>query len=354
SPTGGAAIQQIYDRLRARFDSFVTYSIDYRIYNLKQLAYLIKDNELAIHTAMKQDLDEGAYQVNIAELYTTICEIDLAVKRLPEWMADERRLRDARFAFKFMNPRIRKQPKGIALPSELAPNSAKLLAELIPRYLDPDGYAVVCGGADRATRLLEKQWGHILYTGSGSVGKIVATAAAKTLTPTTLELGGKSPVIISSCADVDKAARRMTSIKQLCAGQICVCPDYVLCSSDRVDDFISACTETLNTFFPPDPSPQSILHTPMSASLLQERHFERQQNMLEKAQLEGKVVYRGESDKQRRRMGVSLVKLDKDGIGETGSLVEDEIFGPVLPIIPVQDLDAAIRYINVRPHPLAF
>ena len=92
----------------------------------------------------------------------------------------------------------------------------------------------------------------------------------------------------------------------------------------------------LNTFFPPDPSPESFLQTPMSASLLQDHHFERQRNMLEKAQSEGKVVYRGESDKDRRRMGVSLVKLHQDGFDESGSLVEEEIFGPVLPIIPVQ------------------
>lgn len=165
-------------------------------------------------------------------------------------MKDEYKTRDANLAFKLARPRVVKQPKGVSLiigawnypwflaigpligaiaagcpcivkMSEHAPATAALFAELLPRYLDPDGYAVVLGGPEASTQLLKKRWGHILYTGSGGVGKIVAEAAAKTLTPTTLELGGKSPVIVTSDADLTVTARRMLSVKQLGLGQMC-------------------------------------------------------------------------------------------------------------------------------------
>jgi len=130
-------------------------------------------------------------------------------------------------------------------PSELAPSSSALLAELIPKYLDPEGYAVVLGAIDQTTKLLEKQWGHILFTGSGRVGKIVAAAAAKTLTPTTLELGGKSPTIVAGDANMRLTARRMMSVKPMSGSQICVSPDYILVVREKLDEFVSACQDTL-------------------------------------------------------------------------------------------------------------
>ncbi|WWC64986.1 uncharacterized protein I303_107600 [Kwoniella dejecticola CBS 10117] len=380
-PTSMDQIDKICTTLNARFDSMATHSLAYRLYNLKQLAYLIQDNEERIQQAVYKDLGKGGFDVSSGDLWPILNEIDLAVRRVKSWMRDESRIWDAMLSFKFMRPRVKKQPKGPVLiisawnypwqltlsplvgaiaagcpavlkVSEHAPSSSALLAELLPRYLDPEGYAVVLGAVDESTRLLEKPWGHILYTGSAGVGKIVATAAAKTLTPTTLELGGKSPVVVSSCANVKIAARRMFTIKQMAAGQV-IAPDYVLVMKDRVDDFIAACKETLDTFFPPSPSPLSFLHTPQSASMRNNTDLDRMISYLDKAEAEGKLVHRGEMNKETRRLGISLVKTNLNGEGESGGLVEDEVFGPVMAIIPVDDLDTAIKYINARPHPLA-
>nr|XP_019007737.1 aldehyde dehydrogenase (NAD+) [Kwoniella pini CBS 10737]OCF46518.1 aldehyde dehydrogenase (NAD+) [Kwoniella pini CBS 10737] len=387
-PTSIDQIDKIYTTLNERFNSGKTYSLAYRLYNLKQLAYLIKDNEKRIHQAVYKDLGKGAFDVSLGDLWPILNEVDLAVRRVKGWMKDESRIWDAMLSFKFMRPRVKKQPKGPVLiisawnfpwqltliplvgaiaagcpavlkVSEHAPSSSALLAELLPRYLDPEGYAVVLGAVEESTKLLEKPWGHILYTGSGNVGKIVATAAAKTLTPSTLELGGKSPVVVSSCANVKIAARRMFTIKQMAAGQVTngndrsVAPDYVLVVKDKVDEFVEACKETLDSFFPPSPSPLSFLHTPQSSSMRNDADLDRMISYLDKADGEGKLVNRGELNKESRRLGISLVKTNLNGEGETGGLVEDEVFGPVIAIIPVDDIDTAIKYINARPHPLA-
>lgn len=186
------------------------------------------------------------------------------------------------------------------------------------------------------------------------MGKIVAGAAAQTLTPTTLELGGKSPVIVSSDANFKIAARRMFSIKQMTGGQVCVAPDYVLCVKDKVDEFISVCKSTLDEFFPPLPSPKSLLNSPSGSSFLRSPDdFSRQLSYIEKAEKGRKLVYKGEMDEKTRRMGISLIKLNENGEGEEGGVMVDEIFGPVLTIIPVKDIDAAIAYVNARPKPLA-
>ncbi|WWC92528.1 uncharacterized protein L201_007487 [Kwoniella dendrophila CBS 6074] len=392
-------IEKLYETLNNRFSTGSTESLAYRLYNLKQLAYLIKDNEKRIHQAVYQDIGKGAYDCNLSDLWPIINEIDLAVRRVESWMKDESKIWDAMLSYKTMRPRVKKQPKGVALiistwnypwqltliplvgaisagcpavlkVSEHAPSSSALLAELLPRYLDPEGYSVVTGAVDETTRLLEKPWGHILYTGAGGVGKIVAAAAAKTLTPTTLELGGKSPVIVSSCANLKITARRMFSIKQMTADmryvslaqpthEICLCqsllvaPDYVLVIKDKADEFIKVCRETLDTFFPPSPSPESILYTPQSSSLRNTGDLDRMLSYIEEAEQGGKLVHRGELDRNSRRLGISLVKTNLNAIGEGGGLLEQEVFGPVMAIIPVDDIDAAIKYINNRPHPLA-
>ncbi|RXK39394.1 hypothetical protein M231_03347 [Tremella mesenterica] len=375
-------IGKVYNRLKDRFHSGITTSLDYRIYNLKQLGYLLHDNEKRIELALKLDLDKGRQDMALSDLMATYNEIELAIRSTKKWMKDETQYKDALLAYKFMRPSVKKQPRGLALiispwnfpwqcslcplvgaiaagcpaiikPSELAPTSSALLAELLPRYLDPEGYAVVLGGVEQSTKLLEYQWGHILFTGSNRVGKLVAAAGAKTLSPTTLELGGKSPVIVSSCADVRIAAARMFSIKQFSCGQMCVAPDYVLCAKDRVDDFVEACKDVLKTQYPSSPNPNAMIYSPSTSAMQNEAAFQRQVNILDKAEAEGKLVYRGEEDRQRRRMGFSVVKLNEDGKDESGPLVEEELFGPVLPVIPIRDIDAAIQYINSRPHPLA-
>ncbi|KAK1923282.1 Aldehyde/histidinol dehydrogenase [Papiliotrema laurentii] len=375
-------IDSAYAALHETFATRKTYSLGYRVYQLKQLAYLIHDNRTAIHAAVKEDLGGGQFAVDLCDVFPILNEVDLAIKRLPKWAKDETRYMDSMLTFKFMSPRIHKQPKGVALiispwnypwqltfiplvnaiaagcpalikPSEFSPASSALMAKLLPLYLDSQAYRVVLGDAEQSTHLLKRPWGHIMYTGSDRVGKIVAKAAADTLTPTTLELGGKSPVIITEDADIPKTVKRMFTIKQLNTGQMCVTPDYVLCAEEIVDKFIAECKKTLDEFFPPFPHENSILHAPMASHLRSSKDFERQAAFIQQAESAGKLVYKGEVDVEKRRMGFSIVKLSLDGQGEKGGLVEEEIFGPVLPIIPVSSLDSAIRYINARPHPLS-
>ncbi|KIR31413.1 aldehyde dehydrogenase (NAD+) [Cryptococcus deuterogattii MMRL2647] len=383
TPTPLPQIEQICDTLNKRFNSGVTRSLAYRLFNLKQLAYLIKDNETLIQAAVEKDQGKGPFDVTLGELWPALNEIDLAVKNVENWMKDETRTADAILSMKTMPSRVRKQPKGVALIistwnypwqlslcplvgaisagcpailklSEHAPTSSALLANLLPKYLDPEGYAAVLGEVEQSQALLAKPWGHILYTGSAGVGKIVAGAAAQTLTPTTLELGGKSPVIVSSDANFKITAQRMFSIKQMTGGQVCVAPDYVLCVKDKVDEFISVCKSTLDEFFPPLPSPKSLLNSPSGSSFLRSpADFSRQLSYIEKAEKGGNLVYKGEMDEKTRRMGISLIKLNENGEGEEGGVMVDEIFGPVLIIIPVKDIDAAIAYVNARPKPLA-
>ncbi|KAK8850725.1 hypothetical protein IAR55_004645 [Kwoniella newhampshirensis] len=381
-PTSLDKIEEIYTTLNSRFDSLATHSLAYRLYNLKQLAYLVKDNESRIQEALLKDLGKASFDVSYGDLWPIVNEINLALKRVEGWMQDEGRISDAMFSFKSMRPRVKKQPKGVALiistwnypwqltlgplvgaiaagcpavlkVSEHAPSSSALLAEILPRYLDPEGYAVVLGAVEETTRLLEKPWGHILYTGSAGIGKIVATAAAKTLTPTTLELGGKSPTIVTSCANLKIATTRMFSIKQMTAGQICIAPDYVLVVKDRVEEFIAQCRKTLDQLFPPSPSPNSTLHASAAANVRNPGDLDRLLTYVSTAESQGKLVYKGEVNKATRRMGISLVRLNENGQGESGGLVDEEIFGPVMSIIPVEDVDAAIKYVNERPKPLA-
>ncbi|TYJ57279.1 hypothetical protein B9479_002012 [Cryptococcus floricola] len=380
--TSLAQIDALYETLNKRFASGATQTLAYRLYNLKQLGHLVNDNLERIQAAVEKDIGKGGFDVLNGDLWIIFNEIELAVRKVETWMKDEGRMGDALLSMQSMRPRVRKQPKGVALiistwnfpwqlslnplvgaiaagcpaivkPSEHAPTSSALLAELLPKYLDPEAYGVVLGAADESKALLQKGWGHILYTGGGEVGKIVAKAAAETLSPSTLELGGKSPVIISPCANLKIAARRMFSIKVMTAGQMCVAPDYVLCPKDRVDEFIAACKQTLDEFYPPYPSPSSLLNSPHTSSLRNASDYARIAGYVDKAEQEGKLVYKGERDETKRRFGISLIRLNDGGVGESGGVADEEIFGPIVAIVPVDDVDAAIKYVNARPHPLA-
>ncbi|KAL1412475.1 Hexadecenal dehydrogenase [Vanrija albida] len=375
------ALDQIYDTLQATFLTNKTLDIAYRNYNLKQLYFLLTDNEERIHASLKADLDKAGFDANVGDIWPVVNQIALAIKRLPQWMKPESASKDASLMFKLMSPRVVKQPKGVSLiisawnypwqlalgplvgaiaagcpavikMSEHAPASGALMEELIPRYLDPEAYAVVNGGVDQTTVLLQKQWGHIMYTGSGVVGKIVAGAAAKTLTPTTLELGGKSPVIVAPDADVKIGARRILSMKSLNLGQVCVAPDYILVVKEKVDEFVNAIVETMDEFFPRG-SERSFVKDGAYACIRNERDYERIVSTIDEQDAKGQLVYRAEADEKRRRIGINVVKLPKDGAGEQGLLVNDEIFGPILPIMAVDSVEAAIKYVNARPHPLA-
>ncbi|KII87702.1 hypothetical protein PLICRDRAFT_112150 [Plicaturopsis crispa FD-325 SS-3] len=362
-------IPKIRDHLRAGFKSGKTKSIAYRKEQLLGLAYLIKDNTTALEDAIREDMGRHALETAVADIGGMIVEAKVAYDNVEKWAKTER----APFNFNYaaMRPSIRKEPKGVVCiigpfnipvwlllgplagaiaagnacvlkPSEMAPATAALITELLPRYLDPELYGVVNGGVAETTRLLELQWDHILYTGNGKVGRIVSIAAAKHLTPVTLELGGKNPVVIDPKCDLAVAAKRILWGKAANAGQLCVCPDYVLIQPEVQDKFIAALKEAHDTFYPEGPAKSESMGRIINAT-----HFKRVKTLLDNTK--GTIAFGGETDEATRYIAPTVVT----NVTGDDSLMSEEIFGPVLAVISVKDVDEAIEFINARDHPLA-
>ena len=230
----------------------------------------------------------------------------------------------------------------VAKPSELAPACAAVLARLLPQFLDDEAVVVVEGGVPETTALLEQRFDHIFFTGSTDVGRVVMTAAAKHLTPVTLELGGKSPTIVAGDADLKVAARRVAWGKFLNAGQTCIAPDYVLVESSARDQFVAELTDAITQFYGNDPQ-----STPDFGRIVNDRHHARLTGLL--ADAGGTVVCGGTTDADSRYVAPTVI-VDPD---PASRLMSEEIFGPILPIIEVDSLDAAIAFVNERPKPLA-
>jgi len=225
-------------------------------------------------------------------------------------------------------------------PSEVAANYASLLARLLPQYLDQSAYQVILGAVPETTKLLELQWDHIFYTGNGRIARIIAAAAAKHLTPLTLELGGKSPVIVDGTFDISLAAKRILWGKINNAGQICVAPDYVLVVREKQEELIEAFKTACELFYP-----EGALNSTSISRIVSDLHFKRVKGLLE--QTKGEIVFGGKTN-EKRGFEPTIVK----NVVEGDVLLEEEIFGPVLPLIPVDSVDDAIEFVNSRDHPL--
>ena len=225
-------------------------------------------------------------------------------------------------------------------PSEVSAATAALLGRLVPKYFDTSAVAIVEGGVSETTELLEQHFDHIFYTGNGTVGRIVMAAAVKNLTPVTLELGGKSPVIIDASANLRVAARRIAWGKWMNAGQTCIAPDYVMVNAKVQDAFIDELGKSITEFYGDDPKVSESY-----GRIVSPRHFER----LVSLQTGGTVAIGGENDAADRYIAPTvLVDVDRDA-----PIMNEEIFGPLLPIIGVSSTEESIAYINAHPHPLA-
>ncbi|MCL4134850.1 UNVERIFIED_CONTAM: hypothetical protein GTU68_022009 [Idotea baltica] len=228
----------------------------------------------------------------------------------------------------------------IIKPSEMAPATAALLAQLIPKYLDPECYRVVLGGIPETTELLKEKFDHIFYTGSTHVGKIVREAANKHLTPTTLELGGKSPVYIDETVNMDIAVKRIIWGKCINMGQTCVAPDYILCTKAVQEKFIEKAKEAIKEWYGEDPK-----QSPDLCRIINDRNFSRIVEYLK----DGKPVVGGGFDAAERWIEPTiLVDVSADS-----KVMTEEIFGPILPIMTVNSPTDAINFVNAREEPLA-
>lgn len=224
-------------------------------------------------------------------------------------------------------------------PSEVSPASAAALAELIPQYLDRDAVSVVTGGVAETTALLEQRWDHIFFTGGTSIGRIVMAAAAKNLTPVLLELGGKSPAIIDASADLQVAARRIAHGRWLNSGQTCTAPDYVLVAREVSAEFLAHLKKAVLDFYGPDPQ-----RSPDFGRIVSTRHFDRLKALLG----EGTIYHGGQND----RADLFIAPTILTDVPANAPVLQEEIFGPILPVIEFRDIEQAIAYVNARPHPL--
>ncbi|KAH9042524.1 NAD-aldehyde dehydrogenase [Lactarius pseudohatsudake] len=357
-------IPAVRGRLKDAFKTGRTRPIQFRKQQLLALAYLIKDNIPLFQRALASDLRRSDTETFVLEIGGTLTEAVNAYHKVAKWSKPERAPWSLNwFATK---PTIRKEPKGVVLiispfnypvwlllrplvaaiaagnacvlkPSELTPAFSALIAELVPKYLDPESYAVINGAIPETTKA-ELQWDHILYTGGSRVASIVLAAAAKTLSPVTTELGGKSPAVIDPSCDLKLTARRLIWGKVANAGQTCIAPDYALVPKGFVDQFVQACKDVLKDFYPEGAESSDSFCRIISAS-----HFARIKGLLDRT--DGHIVFGGSTNEEKKFIEPTLVT------GVNGD--DSEIFGPVLPIIEVDDVDEAIEFINARDHPLA-
>ncbi|XP_027487892.1 fatty aldehyde dehydrogenase-like, partial [Corapipo altera] len=272
-------IEKVVRQARAAFNSGRSRSLEFRIQQLKALERMVKEKEKEILAALHADLHKSGPTVYNTEILSVLGELTLAMEKLPSWAAPQHlkknllTMRDEVFVnfeplgvvliigawnYPFvlvMHPLIGAIAAGNAVvvkPSEVSENTAQLVADLLPQYLDRELYPVVTGGVPETTELLTQRFDHILYTGNTAVGKIVMAAAAKHLTPVTLELGGKSPCYIDKDCDLAVACRRITWGKYTNCGQICVAPDYILCDPSIQSQVVENIKATLLEFYGED------------------------------------------------------------------------------------------------------
>jgi aldehyde dehydrogenase (NAD+) len=367
---GFPAIAAQVGRAREGYRSGVLRTVADRAEQLRQLRRFLVDEEDALTAALFDDLGKAPIEAYSTEIGFTINEVDHALDRLEAWTRPRRvglpiHLRPGsahivpeplgtvliiapwnyplQLLLAPLVPAIAAGNTAVLKPSEVAEATAAAVAERLPRYLDGDVVQVVTGGVPETTALLTEQFDHIFYTGNGTVGKIVMRAAAEHLTPVTLELGGKSPAILSRSADVAVSARRIAWGKCVNAGQTCVAPDYVLAPNDRVDEFVNAFATAVREFYGSDPAGSSDYGRIVSV-----RHFDRLVGLLEAGGFDA-VAHGGRHDRDARYIEPTVLT----GVRADAAVMTDEIFGPILPVIGHADLDDAIDFVNERPKPLA-
>jgi coniferyl-aldehyde dehydrogenase len=241
----------------------------------------------------------------------------------------------------------------IVKPSETTPMTAAALKRTLEEALGPDRVAVAVGGADTAEALCALPFDHILFTGSAAIGKRVMQAAARNLTPVTLELGGKSPAIVHGDFDHAVAARRIARGKLLNAGQTCIAPDYVLVQKNRVDEFVRLFREAAGRFYP------RILDNPDYTSIVNQRHYDRLVTLVADARSKGAHAMNVDPARELPEGGIGAPDVRKiapvavTGVTDEMAIMRDEIFGPVLPVVAYDRLEDAVAYVNARPRPLA-
>lgn len=326
----------------------------------------------AIQDALSKDLGKPVVETELTEIYSIIGDIKHAKKHLKQWMKKQRV--DTPLSLLGSSSYVTFQPKGVCLiispwnfpfnltfgplvsaiaagntaiikPSEMTPNASALMAKIVEDVFTADEVALVEGEVEVSTELLKLPFNHIFFTGSPQVGKIVMTAAAKHLASVTLELGGKSPTIIDKTANINKAAKKIMWAKFLNCGQICVSPDYVLIDESIKVEFIQSCKKWLQTYYNDSPKTSDSY-----GRIVTDKHFKRLNTYLENAKaLDATFEVGRQTDSTSKYIEPTLIS----DLKPEAQLLEEEIFGPILPVVTYSSLDMAIAYVNSKPRPLA-
>ncbi|XP_070532678.1 aldehyde dehydrogenase family 3 member B1-like isoform X2 [Ptychodera flava] len=357
----------VVETARKAFNSGKTKPAKFRLEQLGNLLKLIDENEDAIADALYKDLHKAKAEALGMEIGMARNECVHAMNNLEDWMKPEKVKKNMLIAMD--DAYIKREPFGVCLvlgawnypiqltllpligamaagncvvtkPSELSSHTADLLARLYPKYLDNDCYPVYCGAVKETQTLLEERFDYIFYTGGGSVAKHIMAAAAKYLTPVTLELGGKSPCYVDTNTDLTVAANRIAWGKFLNAGQTCIAPDYIICQKEIQDELVKKIGNALNNFFGENPQKSDSY-----GRIINDRHFQRVSDLMK----HGKIVIGGQSDPTERYISPTVVT----DVQTTDPVMEQEVFGPVLPIMNVSGVQEAIQFINRREKPLA-
>jgi aldehyde dehydrogenase (NAD+) len=358
-------ISEIVARQRAYFKTGASLPLKTRLEALRKLQNALRQNEGKLNEALMADLHKSAGESYMTETGIVLHELRYIIKHLPKWS----KIRNVPTPLAHFHSKsfIVPEPYGVALvispwnypvqlslspvigaiaagncvvlkPSAYAPATSRALAELLGSLYDPGFVTVIEGGREQNQALLSEKFDYIFFTGSVAVGRHVMECAAKNLTPVSLELGGKSPVIVDETANLKTAATRVAFGKILNAGQTCVAPDYVLVQKSVREPFLKAFKEAMQACFPGDDM-GDMPH------IISGKHFERLTGLLKC----GRVYYGGQTDAATRYISPTIL----DGVKPDDPVMLEEIFGPIMPVLEYDTLNDAIAFVNERPHPLA-
>lgn len=358
-------IQELVNKQREYYKSGKTNDVNFRLSQLKKLRNAILNNRNNIEEALNKDLHKTNFESYMTEIGMVLDDLGFAIKHLKKWMKPNKvKTPLAQFPSKSFTV---SEPYGVVLimspwnypfnlciepligaisggntvivkPSAYSPNISKVISNIIEENFPPEYITTVLGGRAENQELLEQKFDYIFFTGSVNVGKIVMEKASHNLTPISLELGGKSPVIVDSTANLEIAARRIAFGKYLNAGQTCVAPDYLLIERSVKEDFVKLLIKNIKSFYPND-NYEQMPH------IINERHFNRLLALIGNE----KIIFGGNNKIEEKFIQPTVL----DNINFESPVMQEEIFGPILPIICFDDIYWAVEQIVSRPKPLA-
>lgn len=364
--TAATSTKQLVASQRKFYNTGTTKAYAFRLEQLKRLKAAMEKHEKALVDALYSDLRKSAMEAYATEHTITMADVDYAIKNLADWMKPKRV--PTPLFFMPAKSRLHAEPYGVTLtiapwnypfknligpvigamaagntmilkPSELAPATSKAIAAMVAEFFSPDYMAVVEGAAKETQDLLEEKFDFIMFTGGTEIGRIIYQAAAKNLTPVALELGGKSPCIVDSEVDLETAAKRITWGKYTNAGQICIAPDYIYVQKSVKAKFVELVKQNIKEFYGDNPQ-----QSPDYGRIVSPRHFSRVKNLID-----GDVVAGGQTDETEKYIAPTVI----DNVTPASKVMQEEIFGPVMPVMEYDSVDEVINFINKGSKPLA-